>query len=47
MWDIHENSDGARIDNREDYGSSTSLFNHSSKDNVHFDGVAESMSQFE
>ena len=41
---MHVDSDGAFIDKREEYGSSTSS-NHSSEDNVDFDGISESMSQ--
>jgi hypothetical protein len=47
MLGMHVDSDGAFIDNREEYGSSTSSSNHSSKDNVDFDGISESMSQSE
>jgi hypothetical protein len=47
MLGIHVDSDGALIDNREEYGSSTSSSNHSSEDNVDFDGVSESMNEFQ
>ena len=40
---IHEDSYGALIDSREEYGSSTYSSNHSSEENVVFDGVSESM----
>ena len=47
MLGIHVDLDGPLVDNREEYGSSTSSSNHSSKDNVDYDGVSESMSEFE
>ena len=43
MMGIDVDSDGAPIDNREEYGSSTS----SSAENVDSDGVSESMDEFE
>ena len=39
--------DGACIDNREKYGSSTSSSNHSFEENVNFDGISEYISQSE
>ena len=39
MLGMHVDSYGAFIDNREEYGSSTSSFNHSSENNVDFDGI--------
>jgi hypothetical protein len=47
MLGMHVDSDGAFIDNREEYGSSTSSSNHSSEDNVDSDGISETMSQSE
>jgi hypothetical protein len=47
MLGMHVDSDGAFIDNREEYGSSTSLSNHSFEDNVDSNGISESMSQYE
>ena len=47
MLGMHANSNGAFIDNREEYGSSTSSSNHSSEDNVDSDGISETMNQFE
>lgn len=48
MLGRHVDSDGAFIDNREEYGSSTSSYNNSSEDNVDYDdGVSESPSMFE
>jgi hypothetical protein len=47
MLGMHVDSYGAFIDNREEYGSSTSSSNHSSEDNVDVDGISESTSQFE
>ena len=47
MLGIHVDSDGAIIDNREEYGSSTSSSNHSSEDNIDSDGVSESMDEFD
>jgi hypothetical protein len=47
MLGMHVGSDGAFIGNREEYGSSTSSFNHSSEDNVDYDGISKSMSQSE
>ena len=43
MLGIHEDSYGALIDRREEYGSSTSSPNHSSEEKVVYDGVSESM----
>jgi hypothetical protein len=45
MLGMHLDSYGAFIDNREEYGSSTSSSKHSSEDNVDSDGVSETMSQ--
>jgi len=47
MLSMHVDSKGELVDYREEYGSSTSLYGHSSEDNVNFDGVSKSMSQFE
>ena len=47
MMGIDVDSDGAPIDNREEYGSSTSSSSPSSKDNVDSNGVAESGSEIE
>jgi hypothetical protein len=47
MLGMHVDSDCAFIDNREEYGSSTSSYNHSSEDNVDSDGISETMSQSE
>ena len=47
MLGMHVESDGMFIDNREEYGSYTSSSNHSSKDNVDFDGISETTSQSE
>jgi hypothetical protein len=47
MLGMHVDSDGAFINNREKYGSSTSSSNHSYEDNIDFDGILESMSQSE
>ena len=46
MVGMHVDSDGAPVDEREEYGSSSSASNHSSKD-VYFDGVPEPMADFE
>ena len=46
MLGIHEDSDGALIDNREEYGSSTYSSDHLSEENVVYDGVYESMCWF-
>ena len=43
MLGIHKDSHGALIDKREEYGSSTSPYDHSSEENVFFGGVSESM----
>jgi hypothetical protein len=40
MLGMHVDSDGAFIDNREEYGSSTSSSKHSSEDNVDSDGIS-------
>jgi len=42
----HVESDGALVDEREEYGTSSSASNHLSKD-VNSDGVQENMSDFE
>ena len=47
MMGMHVDSDGAFIDNREEYRYSTSSSNHSSEDNVDSDGILETMSQYE
>jgi hypothetical protein len=47
MLGMHVDSDGAFIDNREEYGSSTSSSKHSSEYNVDYDGISETMSQSE
>jgi hypothetical protein len=47
MLGMHVDSDGAFIDNKEEYGLSTSPSNHSSKDNVGSNGISKSMNQFE
>jgi hypothetical protein len=47
MMGIDVDSDGAPIDNREEYGSSTSSSSPSSAENVDSDGVSESMDEFE
>ena len=44
---IDVDSDGAPIDNREEYGSSTSSSSPLSIENVDFDGVLDSMDEFE
>ena len=46
MVGMHVGSDGALVDGREEYGTSSSTSNHSSED-VNFDGVQENMSDFE
>ena len=46
MVDMHANSDGELVDERKEYGRSSSASSHSSKD-VNFDGVQENMSDFE
>ena len=43
---MHVDSDGALVDEREEYGTSSSASSHSSKD-VNCDGVQENMSDFE
>jgi hypothetical protein len=47
MLGRHVDLYGAFIDNREEYGSSTSSSNHSFEDNVDSNGLPKSMSQFE
>ena len=47
MMGIDVDLDGAPIDNREEYGSSTYSYNSSFAKNVYFDGVSESMDEFE
>ena len=47
MMGIDVESNGLPIDNREEYGSSTSPSSPSSAKNVDFDGVSESMDEFE
>jgi hypothetical protein len=47
MLGMHVDSDGAFIDNREEYGSSTSSSRHSSEDIVDSNGILETMSQSE
>jgi hypothetical protein len=47
MLGMHVDSDGAFINNREEYGSSTSSSKHSSEDNVDSDGISETISQTE
>ena len=47
MMGINVDSDGAPIDNREEYGSSTSSSSPSFAENVYFDGVSYSMDEFE
>jgi len=44
---MHVDLDGAFINNREEYGSSTSSSNHSSEDNVDSDGISETISRSE
>jgi hypothetical protein len=46
MLGIHVDSDGAFIDNKEEYGSSTSSSNHSFEDYADSNGISESMSQY-
>jgi len=46
MVGMHVDSDGALVDEREEYGTSLSASNHSSED-VNYDGVQENMSDFE
>ena len=43
---MHVDSDGALVDDREEYGTSSSASSHSSED-VNSDGVQENMSDFE
>ena len=47
MMGIDVDSNGLPIDNREEYGSSTSSSNPSSIKNVHSDGVSNSTNEFE
>jgi hypothetical protein len=47
MLGMHVDPDGAFIDNRKEYGSSTSSSKHSSEDNVDSDGISKTMSQSE
>ena len=44
---MHVESEGAFIENREEYGSSTSSSNHSYEYNVDSDGISKTMSQSE
>ena len=46
MLSMHVDSDGALVDEREEYGTSSSASSHSSED-VNCDGVQENMSDFE
>ena len=46
MVGMHVDSDGALVDEREEYGTSSSTSSHSSED-VNSDGVHENMSDFE
>ena len=46
MVGMHVDSDGALVDEREEYGTSSSASSHSYED-VNFDGVPENMSDFE
>jgi len=46
MVAMHVDSNGALVDEREEYGTSSSASNHSSED-VNSDGVQENMSDFE
>ena len=46
MMGMHVDSDGALVDEREEYGTSSSASSHSSED-VNSDGVQENMSDFE
>jgi len=46
MLGMHVDSDGALVDEREEYGTSSSASSHSSED-VNCDGVQENMSDFE
>jgi hypothetical protein len=47
MLGMHVNSNGAFIENKEEYGSYTSPSNHSSENNVDSNGISKSMSQSE
>ena len=44
---IHEDSDGALVHSREEYGWSTSSSNDANENSVDFDGVLEAMSPYE
>jgi hypothetical protein len=44
MLGTHVESNGAHIDNREEYGSSTYSSHQSYEDNIDFDGESKSMS---
>ena len=46
MVGMHVDSDGALVDEREEYGTCSSASSHSSED-VNSDGVQENMSDFE
>ena len=46
MVGMHVDSDGALVDEREEYGTSSSASSHSSED-VNSDGVQENMTDFE
>ena len=46
MLGMHVDLDGALVDEREEYGTSSSASSHSSED-VNCDGVQENMSDFE
>jgi len=46
MVGMHVDSDGALVDEREEYGTSSSAFSDSSED-VNSDGMQENMSDFE
>ena len=46
MVGMHVDSDGALVDEREEYGSSSFASSHSSED-VGFDGVLDPMDDFE
>ena len=46
MLGMHMDSDGALVDEREEYGTSSSASSHSFED-VNSDGVPENMSDFE
>ena len=44
---IHEDSDGALVDSREEYGSSTSSSSDAYENSVDFDGVSKAMNSYE